>query len=317
MLSLLSYGEALIDLLPMADQQFKPMAGGAPANVAVAYAKLGGKSYFAGALSTDAMGKRIEQQLSQFGVNDHYIKRVSNNTALVLVTLDNDGERSFQFYREQTADTCYSVDDFDAISWSDIDLVHFCSNTLTSELMYQTSCQGLGQAKRSGSVISYDVNLRLSLWHQPDIDSGLMNQRIESFYKIADIIKFSLEELSVLAKVSEQSVENYLAMTLAQGVKLILVTNAEQPIQVYGRNFKTRYQPPVIKAVDTTAAGDSFIAGFLFSLSQQVTNKTDLELALINQAVLEQALSFASRCSAYTCRQKGAFSALPELSNVS
>ena len=56
MSSVFSFGEVLIDMLPIDNGQFSPMAGGAPANVAVAVAKLGGNSFFIGGISNDNLG---------------------------------------------------------------------------------------------------------------------------------------------------------------------------------------------------------------------------------------------------------------------
>lgn len=89
MFSLLCYGEVLVDFLPNENgESYYPLAGGAPANVAVAFAKLGGESYFAGSISNDNFGEMLFQALTKNNVNSEYVCRVEQaNTAVVLVSL--------------------------------------------------------------------------------------------------------------------------------------------------------------------------------------------------------------------------------------
>ena len=156
MLSLLSYGEVLVDFLPTSinDPSYIPLAGGAPANVAVAYAKLGGTAYFAGGISEDNFGNMLMQELENEGVNTTFVKRIADaNTALVLVSLDPCGERTFNFYRHNTADMKYGISQVDKIDWQNMAFFHFCSNTLTSQPIYSDTHYAIINAKKNLSLI--------------------------------------------------------------------------------------------------------------------------------------------------------------------
>jgi len=313
MFSLLSYGEVLVDFLP--DEQgesYYPMAGGAPANVAVAYAKLGGKSYFAGGISHDNFGLMLSQELAKNSVNDKYIYRTEQaNTAVVLVSLDPTGERSFNFYRDNTADTCYEKPQIDQINWQNISIFHFCSNTLTNLKMNSNTLYTLEQAKQHNTLISFDVNLRQQLWNEVN----LLPERVNTCLQLSDLVKLSKDEAEYLAVQAKQSYQAYVDNLLTVGIKLVVITDGANPIQVLSSSFSTFIDVPTITAVDTTAAGDSFIASFIFSLTQQSKIDT-LASAIVDIDKVSKAVLFAAKCGAYTCQRKGAFAALPSIENL-
>jgi len=313
MFSLLSYGEVLVDFLPDEQgQSYYPMAGGAPANVAVAYAKLGGKSYFSGGISRDNFGVMLFQELENNSVNDKYIYRTEQaNTAVVLVSLDSTGERSFNFYRDNTADTCYEKPQIDQINWQNISIFHFCSNTLTNATMNSNTLYTLEQAKQQNTLISFDVNLRQQLWNEVN----LLPERVNTCLQLSDLVKLSKDEAEYLAVQAQQSYQAYIDSLLTMGIKLVVITDGPNPIQLLSSSFSTFIDVPTITAVDTTAAGDSFIASFIFSLTEQSKIDT-LASALIDVVKVTNAVVFAAKCGAYTCQRKGAFAALPTIDNI-
>src|SRR6187551_798775 len=135
---ILCFGEALIDFLarpgdtPDAPRAFLQFAGGAPANVAVAVARLGGDARFVGMLGADMFGDMLAAQLRDAGVDIRHVRRTSAaKTALAFVSLDADGERSFSFYRPPAADLLFAEDDFAPRAFDEAVVFHVCSNSLT------------------------------------------------------------------------------------------------------------------------------------------------------------------------------------------
>src|SRR5690606_32691752 len=129
------FGEALIDFLALPAQpgedgrRFLEQAGGAPANVAVGIARLGGDARFVGMLSTDMFGDFLLAQLARFGVDCDQVRRTGDaRTALAFVSLDARGERSFNFYRPPAADLLFRAADFDDGAFADLAAFHVCSN---------------------------------------------------------------------------------------------------------------------------------------------------------------------------------------------
>ncbi|MGX9462796.1 carbohydrate kinase family protein [Shewanella sp. A14] len=316
MSTLLSFGEVLVDLLPTDSSglSHQPIAGGAPANVAVGYAKLGGTSLFAGGISADDYGVMLQQALTEQGVDTRSLALIpSAATATVLVSLDENGERSFSFNRQGTADMLYRSAHFDAIDWSRIDIFHLCSNTFTEEGIFNASLYGALKAHLQQKLVCFDVNLRLSLWD----DISLLAGRVEQCFAFSHVLKMSKDEAEFLANARGVSFEDYLSFCLAESVKLILVTNGPEPVQCYSADFAFMVDVPKIKPVDTTAAGDSFVAGLLFKLGQ-INAQADSLLCerLANKDDVRQAVEFAIQCGAITCAQKGAFPALPTISQL-
>ncbi len=311
-MAIISFGEALIDLLPADNEPTHCVkcAGGAPANVAVGVAKLGQKSIFIGTLSSDGMGQLLTRELQSVGVDLTYSPVSENSTALVIVSLDECGERSFQFYRHETADLQFSAPTLTAYPFSKGDIIHLCSNTSTLLANHNATLLGLMAIQKTGALISLDVNLRENLW--PADELQYLPERVGDLMILADILKFSKEEYAHLERV----IPNFTTIindNIANGA-VILITDAGNPIKVMNKSVDNLSINPIMpnKVVDTTGAGDGFISGFLSYCSMhQVTSIQSFDADTLTKAV-----EFASQIGAKTCEQKGAFNALPYLTEL-
>jgi fructokinase len=317
------FGEAIIDFLNIAKHEsnehnskslvlndYRQFPGGAPANAAVAVAKLGGKSYFSGQVGNDTFGDFIEQALETYKVNTDFLyKHATAKTALAFVTLDETGERSFSFYRDQSADVLFNKKQALQL-WLEIGEVskgavfHFCSNTLTTPDISDTTLFYVQQAKKNDALVSFDVNLRHNLWSSNIADLSLVNELVNQ----ADIIKFSFDELDYLSQGLHQS---FIQECLAHQASLVLVTDGGNNITYYTLYYSGVISPPQVTVVDTTAGGDGFIGGFLFGLSQH-----DFTELLGEEEILKQLLNFSAACGAYAVSKQGAFPALPTQKEV-
>lgn len=307
MTDVLCFGEALIDMRSetvSGRRVYHPQPGGAPANVAVGVARLGGRSGFLGQVGADVFGTDIMKVLEAYGVDiSHTLQTGDAATALAFVTLDDSGERSFAFYRTDTADLRYKSDMCPEEALARARIVHFCSNTLTSPAIRETTFALVRRARAHGCLVSFDVNYRQPLWPVGEMPAP----HILRAAAMADIVKFSREELEALFG-KDTDLSDELA---DQGVKLLVVSDGDQPLTAWCQGRALSLQPPAVEAKDTTAAGDSFVAGLLYWLSGQITGSVTLTRWLENPNGLEQALAFAARCGAFTAMHHGAFEALP------
>ena len=138
MKKVISIGEALIDFIPQQKgvalkdvEGFLRVPGGAPLNVAAAVAKLGGKSQILTKLGVDGFGDAILEEVMPLGVDVTRIKRTKEaNTALAFVSLKEDGERDFSFYRNPSADMLLSEDEIHEEDFENGSILHFCSVSL-------------------------------------------------------------------------------------------------------------------------------------------------------------------------------------------
>lgn len=308
------FGEALIDFLNtgvqtegcLALNNYRQYPGGAPANAAVAVAKLGGKAFFAGQVGNDPFGAFLESSLQSYNVSTQFLsKHITAKTALAFVTLDQCGERTFSFYRQNSADMLFKCEQVTDEWFSEQTIFHFCSNTLTEQSIAQSTEYAVNKALQANAIISFDVNLRHNLWPKTTADVDTVNNLIRS----AHVIKFSLDEFNYL---SGGNTEDYLAFCFKWNCQLLMITDGAKPIVYHTKNSTWSVQPPEIKAVDTTAGGDGFIGGFLFSLSLF----ENLKYLLENDKVLKKVIQFSAQCGAVAVSRNGAFPALATLDEV-
>lgn len=308
------FGEALIDFLntgakqegPIRIPEFRQFPGGAPANVAVAISKLGGEAAFAGQVGNDTFGLFIKQALEDYQVDTtNLVLHPSAKTALAFVFLDDQGERSFEFFRTNTADLLLSPLDVKDRWFIDTDIFHFCSNTLTDTAIAETTRVAITKARHQGCLVSFDVNLRHNLWPNGQADI----KAVTDCFSQVDLIKVSKDELDYLEPAGEKA---FVQAAIAQGVKTVLITDGGNTIKVLAKGVYSEITPPKTTVVDTTAAGDAFTGGFLFALSEQ----SDIRKTLGDQEKLEELVLFASKCGAFTVARQGAFTALPTLDDL-
>src|ERR1700761_5233673 len=169
--NILCFGEALIDFHSEGRDErgfprsFVPFAGGAPANVAVAVARLGGNGAFAGMLGKDLFGDFLLDSLQQAGVDCAGVARTDEaRTALAFVALAANGERSFSFYRPPSADLLFRPEHFHPDGFTNVAVFHVCSNSMTEGAIAATTVAGMRRARDEGALVSFDMNLRPALW---------------------------------------------------------------------------------------------------------------------------------------------------------
>ncbi len=314
MRTVLCFGEALVDIFntghhregPLQLPEYRQYPGGAPANTAVAVAKLGGTAKFIGQVGEDAFGRFLLDALQRYNVGTELITMTEEaQTAVAFVFLDDSGERSFSFYRHKTADMLIRPDQIDGSWFDESTILHFCSNTLTEATLAQTTEYVVLVAKNAGTLISFDVNLRHNLWSQNSADATLINH----LCRLSDILKFTREEFQYLAGGDARS---YMGALWQAGVQLVLITDGDRPVKYYTTDIESEITPPRVAVVDSTGAGDAFIGAFLYALSHiKVLNSV-----LGQRHSLEALLSFSVHCGAHTVTHPGAFTALPTFSDV-
>ena len=289
-------GDAVVDLIPDGENHYLRCAGGAPANVAVGIARLGGESAFIGRVGKDPLGEFMQQTLQQENVQtSHMILDPQQRTSTVVVGLDN-GERSFTFMVNPSADQFLQVMDlpnFQANEW-----LHCCSIALINNPSRETTFEAIRRIKAAGGFFSFDPNLRESLWASFDD----MKQTVMQAVALADVLKFSEEELTLLT--DTQTLDDaFEKITALYPEKLILVTLGKDGARYHLAGKQDVVAGKALKPVDTTGAGDAFVGGLLAGLSQHSDWK--------EISVLEQIIRQANACGALATTAKGAMSALP------
>lgn len=290
-------GDAVVDLIPDGENHYLRCAGGAPANVAVGVARLGVPAGFIGRVGDDPLGKFMQQTLQAENVcTKQMILDPAQRTSTVIVDLDN-GERSFTFMVNPSADQFLEINElpnFRAGEW-----LHCCSIALINEPSRSTTFEAIRRIKQAGGFFSFDPNLRESLWASLDE----MKQVVNCVVALADVLKFSEEELTLLTDSDNLDVATA-KITAQYPEKLIIITLGKDGA-VYHLNGKSEIVAgKALQPVDTTGAGDAFVSGLLAGLSQYQHWREDRD-------VLVQVIRQANASGALATTAKGAMSALP------
>lgn len=293
-------GDGVVDLLPLLNMQYSACTGGAPVNVAAGAAKLGCQSGFIGRVGDDPFGHFLKSSLEEYGVDTRYMQFDSQHlTSTVLVSLGKDGEREFTFLVNPSADqflTTDSLPDFGE------DMLHFCSLALVAKDCRETLDCAIKQLKGRGGLLSFDINLREQMW--PDRQE--MFSTVQAFATKADILKLSEEEWYWL--VGTHDFAEALDVLHSFPSRLKVVTYGAQGSMVLWQNQVIHFNGYSVNSVDTTGAGDAFMAGLLAGIA---INRLPLDIPELYRIMVQ-----ASACGALATTQKGALSASLDSSAV-
>lgn len=313
-------GEILIDLFPaevgrkIAEvSAFLPKPGGAPANVAVAAARLGLQTSFIGKVGQDAFGTHLIHTLQGEGVDTRSMRTDPHaRTTLAFIGMPDVNHSEFVFYRNPGADLQLTETDLDRSLLTSTRAFHCGSLSLVADPARQATFAAVEQVRRAGALVSFDVNYRPSLWSSPE--EALL--RIRDLIPHADLLKVNEVELELLTGVSpdQPSMDRLIEgsqVLLSQGPRLVVVTLGAQ-----GSFFATQDGSGFVPAfkvdtVDSTGCGDAFLAGLLSRLLQGDDWRSHL-----NPTRLAADLRYANAVGALTSLSQGVIPALPDSASV-
>ncbi len=300
-------GELLIDFVAENQgsdlskaNEFTKKAGGAPANVACAISKLGGKSVFVGCVGNDPFGTFLLDVLDNAKVDTSMAQRSETFTTLAFVSIDADGERDFVFSRGADRELNY-----DSLLKKEFDgnMIHFGAATaLLGGKLEDAYDRYFFDALTKNSFISFDPNFRVDLWKNK---KELFIKKCMQFVQKSHLCKFSLEEAQLL---SGKTDVNEACDALHQiGVPTIVVTLGGQGTLLSTNNYKKTVPSIKVTPIDTTGAGDAFMGCLL----KQISMQGKIESLLKNETLLTEIVAMANKAGAITTTNFGAIEALP------
>jgi fructokinase len=301
-------GECLVDFIParpgrLADvEQFDRRAGGAPANVAVGLARLGDPPWLCTALSTDPFGDFLAETLAAAGLPDRFVSRVDRPTALAFVSHGPDADRGFTFYREDTADTRLDTGAVDESVLSEVGTVVVGGMTLSAEPSRSATVDLVERARAADCRVVFDPNTRPELW----ADETELTAALERMVGLTDVLKATREDFAPTTLPTDEAFASRLREA---GPEVVLLTEGGAGARVvagpdssWGRGEWTHPGHEVENVVDTTGAGDAFLAGAVTALSEG--------------AGPDETLAFAGAVAAVATTTAGAMAALPDRAAV-
>ncbi len=312
MKDLVTIGEILIDLTYSGRQNGVPVyvanPGGAPANVAVAAARLGADSAFIGKVGNDYYGGFLRETLTENKVDvSGMLTDASAPTTLAVVSLTDAGERSFLFYRRNCADTLLSPEELSDELLGNTRFLHFGSVSLTDDPARSATLFAAKRAKELGATVTYDPNYRANLWNS----EKEAVERMKSVLGFVDILKISDEELPLLTGTDDpeagtrQLFDEY-------GISLILLTLGADGAY-YRRGGETgKAEGFKVKVADTNGAGDTFFGAFLSRMAALGVYKPDD----LTSEQLFDSVRTANLAASLTTSRHGAIPAMPDLKEL-
>ena len=295
-------GENLVDLIQSqatdAGLSFDAAAGGSPYNCAMAIGRQDVKVSYATPISTDALGDILAGTLEQSNV--HLAgPRVKYPTSLAVVMLNN-GQPSYQFYRDNTAERRIDATALEAQLTPEVEAFHVGSLGIIDGADADLWADFFCNANRHGALRSLDPNVRAMLIH----DRPPYLERLQRMLAHVDVLKLSDEDLEWIYP--DLSLDDAFAKLLQEtSAKLTVLTMGDKGCRAHCQSGDlTLPAAHVSNLQDTVGAGDTFMATLLAGLSKRKLMSTD-DLEAMQLNTLEDILRTALQAAALNCEQKG------------
>ena len=285
---------------------FLKHAGGAAANVAVGLSRLGVRTSFLGKVGRDPFGEFLKRELGTRGVDTSGIRSdAARRTRLAFVSRTKSGDRDFAFWERYPADEFLETRDIDFRQISGSRIVHLGSFPLLREPARTTMIKIAQKAVRYGMAVSFDPNIRLSLWNS----RREARQVSLAMVKLSTILRLNDTEAQFLT--GSRSVHGAARKLLGLGPLIVVITAGGRGCHAYTGRTSMFVPGFRVRAVDTTGCGDSFLAARLFGILKNANRFGELPAA-----ALESICRFANAAGALTATRFGVISSLPTRSEV-
>lgn len=288
---------------------FVKAPGGAPANVAVAIVRLGMSSGFIGKVGDDPFGAFLRRTLVAERVDTHgLLVDDEARTTAVFVAVRDDGRKDLCFYRNPGADMRIRPDELPEELIRECRCFHYGSIGFIDEPSGSAQRRAIDLARRSGAMITYDPNYRPTLWPSEERAAGV----IRAGYETAHLVKISEEEWNVATGTDD--FRDGARRVLDAGPELLVISRGENGAIATNGEFWIEVSAPVVHVVETTGAGDAFLAAMIVEL---LPVREELgSLSRVDRESMAAILSRAVAVGAIACTEVGAIPALPTAARV-
>ena len=309
---LIALGELLIDftengLSAQGNPLLEVNPGGAPCNVLAMLKKLGRHCAFIGKVGDDMFGRLLRDEIIKAGIcADYLLADPSVHTTLAFVKTMDNGDRDFSFYRDPGADMMLREAELPLEALRDTAIFHFGTLSMTHPEVRQATRTAVETAKAAGALISFDPNLRLPLWSDPE------EARTQIAWGLGqcDILKIADNEVQFMtgAERISDGVE-----ALRERYPNILLLNATLGAEGSEAWFDSHhvYEPAcrLGGVIETTGAGDTFCACVLNTVLEH-------GLERMTEDDLRAMLRFANTAAYLVTTKRGAIRSMPDRTQV-
>lgn len=304
-------GELLIDFTQngMSSQEnplFEANPGGAPCNVLAMLGRFGHKTAFIGKVGNDMFGRYLKGIIEEVGIASQGLKCDDYaRTTLAFVQTLADGDRDFAFYRNPGADMMLTKEEVDAELIKESRIFHFGTLSMTNEPVREATKYALDIAKENKVLISFDPNLRESLWKSLDE----AREQVSYGLSYCDVLKISDNEIQWYTG-EEDFTKGVRKLQQKYDIPLILLSMGRDGSRAYlgGQMMETA---PFLQenTIETTGAGDTFFGSCLHFVLQY-------GLDGMNEERVKEMLTFANAAASLITTRKGALRVMPTVDEV-
>ena len=311
-------GEAIVDLLPdrrgrLRDvEYFHKIPGGAPANVALGLARLGCASGLMGVLGDDEFGHFLDDALAREGVFTGAMEWTEEAaTGFTFVALLPNGDRTFTAPRSTTADMMLHNGSLATDTMMCAEVLLFGTNQMIASPQRDIVLDAMARGRDHDRFIVVDPNIRSHLWSDP---SEIVPTTMSAL-SCADIVKLNDEEIEILAQGS-RAASFYHDILAPRGVVALVATRARGGAEVFCGDLHVTAPAPPVDVIDTTGAGDGFVAGILYALCTLAPSGCGAErmraqVEALDHQVWSDVLSLGCFVGSHVCTTLGATTGLP------
>ncbi|WP_432354255.1 carbohydrate kinase family protein [Sporosarcina sp. A2] len=302
---ILIYGDVFVDYIAEdeTNSTFNTYLGGATVNVAAGVARLGAPVSFITVTGNDETSEFVRHELEREGVDlTSSIQIPEKRVNGVYVHLTPDHDRVFTNYQNETPDIQVTAKDLQRQTFEESSILHICSGTMFHPTALETTRKAVELAKQTDTLVSYDANIRPLRWESEEI----CRNTTVAFLNGADVMKLTEEELTFI--MNTDTVEQGLVKLGDYSIPVVLITQGD--LGTLAIIHGERFQIPSVKAVpvDTTGAGDAFMAGILrqLHLNGYPENISDWQ----------EVIQFGNQMGALCVTKPGALSAMPHINDL-
>lgn len=308
---ILTLGELLIDFThngvsSQGNGLFEANPGGAVCNVLAMMNKLGHSAAYMGKVGDDIFGHLLKKTLEEVSINTECMLMDQDaRTTLAFVANDETGDRSFSFYRNPGADMMFTEDEVNEEAIAASRIFHFGTLSMTHEGVREATKKALDIAKENGVMISFDPNLRESLWDSLDT----AKEQFAYGMQYCDVLKISDNEIQWFTG-KEDYEEGIKTLQDTYHIPLIFLSLGRDGSRAYYKDMKVEVPAFVQEnTIETTGAGDTFFGSALhFVLEKGLENLSENDLT--------EMLTFANAAASIITTRKGALKVMPSRAEV-
>lgn len=247
MVGILVIGEAVVDVVSRADGSATKHVGGSPLNVAIGLARLQQSVVLLSHLGDDPNGELLRRALCDEGVRQHPGAIDASATSVARARLGAGGDAEYEFTVSWDAPT--------SIDWDGVDVVHAGSIALALDPGAGSVLQLLRE-RADGVRVTVDPNVRPAF-----LPRGEAAQRLEPFFRLADLVKLSDEDAGYLYP--GMSIDAVLDRLLELGASIAALTRGAQGAVMASRCDRLSMPALATVTADTVGAGDSFMSALI------------------------------------------------------